>query len=687
MLSMLIFQIGTLKLVYRSFKTLQGFEENQNKAKNGALVRKNQENIQALLSENEWEVLTLWALYGVHYVYCAFQVETVVECFVPFYHYIKIAFVMFVWVVPSRNQIPSFLLHSFVVPAIDQAHVFLCDTLEQINYHVIVRRVPLLLPLFLLDLVFPGIISRTCSEDDNEFILERPKADIDVMLDDDDLSGVPYAVKLKRLRWQQLLQARTSSDECMDAPQLIKIDSMSTLSSGTKYDTTERCRSFDGFESSLDSIVEHSDVQNYKQLSLSPNQRPLGTHATAPVGKGEKCKKFVVASTSSKESSPPSFVKGCESTSMSIDSNFDCTEDDDDSLAALLDQNIQMEEYDDDGMSMFKVRGYYQRMNLDDEFSSEHALVDNDLNSEDISNTSDNVDHLIGADRYLRQDGVKKLALSELPLSVNEQKSRQLVESSLLLRRFSRDHQVTPRKTDQISPAIKTSSPTQSYGNSHKNYGVGSDDENVSPSGQRSRRVEGTPPTSSKSAKKKKKRRSLGDRFRSLVTGNSNTRLRDYLFDLDLPQNTLCGSAGYSENVPLSDIPHCNQPHSVDHIRKFRNRLDMHSKKDERRRRSVELLRQPLEHEFSVVSGNLLPKATAGNKANISPIDKGEVYLSSAQSRENSTRRRANTKGQNRLPSPRKVRNELRRSKRISAKSEVSKPNSEILSDLIRKCE
>ena len=35
---------------------------------------------------------------------------------------------------------------------------------------------------------------------------------------------------------------------------------------------------------------------------------------------------------------------------------------------------------------------------------------------------------------------------------------------------------------------------------------------------------------------------SLGDRFRELVTGDANIRVRDHLFDLDLPTVPICPS-------------------------------------------------------------------------------------------------------------------------------------------------
>eukprot|EP00816_Leptocylindrus_hargravesii_P007043 CAMPEP_0196824536 /NCGR_PEP_ID=MMETSP1362-20130617/92259_1 /TAXON_ID=163516 /ORGANISM="Leptocylindrus danicus, Strain CCMP1856" /LENGTH=635 /DNA_ID=CAMNT_0042204829 /DNA_START=54 /DNA_END=1961 /DNA_ORIENTATION=+ len=632
MLSLLVYQFGTLKLVYRSFKALQGFEQNQNSGKNGTLVRKNQINIQTSLSQNEWEVLTLWALHGVHYGYLAFHVETVVECLIPFYYYLKIAFVLFVWVIPSRNKVPSYLLYKFVVPAIDYAHVFLCDTMEQICYHVVVRRVPLLLPLFLLDLVFPGIISQTCSEDDNQFIVEHSNADVDVNLKDgDDLSGVPYAVKLKRLRWQQILQAQNSSDECIDVPQLSNLDSMSTISSGTNDETVARCRSLDGFESSLDNIVEHSGVQNSKQFSSPAKKRSPWTFRRKSnesedqyLKLGKDCHTAAHFDTRRELSITSLDESGCESRSFASKIDYmDYKDDDNDvSLAALLDQN---------------------------------SIMDDNENDNDDGDT-------------------------------NLLKVR---ESSWLLRRFSEDHPVTPRKDGKdFLPAVKTPSVTQAHIHSRAKFGY-SDEENESHTDGHRRKVEGPSSASSQNKMNAKKRQSLGEQFRTLVTGDSNTRLRDYLFDLDLPQTTLCGSAIYEDKEPPPDIMPINYPRTVDHIRKYRNRLDLHQKKDERRRRSLELLSRPLDHDFSTDGGKVHSEFAIGNITESHAAKEG-TCLGSHQSKEKSFRgHTTNTKTEQRLPSPRKVRNGLRRSKRLATmgKASKSKPNSKNLSDLIQKCE
>lgn len=116
-------------------------------------------------------------------------------------------------------------------------------------------------------------------------------------------------------------------------------------------------------------------------------------------------------------------------------------------------------------------------------------------------------------------------------------KSR-VASSALRLRRFSREHEpvvkLTPRvkdlaamyegnnsKPDTIASTVADEKET----NSSSRYSQ-SPDENESPNNI----IERT-----KSKRNRRERLSLGDHFRELVTGDANIRVRDHLFDLELP--------------------------------------------------------------------------------------------------------------------------------------------------------
>ena len=128
-------------------------------------------------------------------------------------------------------------------------------------------------------------------------------------------------------------------------------------------------------------------------------------------------------------------------------------------------------------------------------------------------------------------------------------KSR-LESSAMRLRRISQEHR--PRSV--LSPH-KVSS---------KGYASIDDEDTVSTSkpdkrtkGMRESEIKGAPST-----RRKGQRLSLGDHFRELVTGDANIRVRDHLFDLDLPisprrhlaEERLKRSKNNSRNSTLRDI-------------------------------------------------------------------------------------------------------------------------------------
>jgi hypothetical protein len=111
-------------------------------------------------------------------------------------------------------------------------------------------------------------------------------------------------------------------------------------------------------------------------------------------------------------------------------------------------------------------------------------------------------------------------------------KSR-LESSALRLRRISQEH----RLRSVLSPPKKSS-------RGYASLDGGDDDAlsnpDVTTGEKRSRTVAGTGKSETQSShlntrRKRGERLSLGDHFRELVTGDANVRVRDHLFDLDLP--------------------------------------------------------------------------------------------------------------------------------------------------------
>ena len=116
-------------------------------------------------------------------------------------------------------------------------------------------------------------------------------------------------------------------------------------------------------------------------------------------------------------------------------------------------------------------------------------------------------------------------------------KSR-VASSALRLRRFSQEHEpvvkLTPRvkdlaaiydgKSDNTDASANTAADEKET-NPSPRYSL-SPDENKSPNNM----IETTKPK-----RNRRERLSLGDHFRELVTGDANIRVRDHLFDLELP--------------------------------------------------------------------------------------------------------------------------------------------------------
>lgn len=130
-------------------------------------------------------------------------------------------------------------------------------------------------------------------------------------------------------------------------------------------------------------------------------------------------------------------------------------------------------------------------------------------------------------------------------------KSR-VASSTLKLRRFSREHEVsqtlaptarlTRRIHEQSTPddSTKTAAAdnttrhgaTNKKGTEPKSRNKMSPDENEAPN-----HIE-----TAKPKRNRRERLSLGDHFRELVTGDVNIRVRDHLFDLELPSVPICPS-------------------------------------------------------------------------------------------------------------------------------------------------
>jgi hypothetical protein len=120
-------------------------------------------------------------------------------------------------------------------------------------------------------------------------------------------------------------------------------------------------------------------------------------------------------------------------------------------------------------------------------------------------------------------------------------KSR-VASSTLKLRRFSREHEVsqtltstvrqTPRTHQQGTPDYSIGDATDKKEKKSKSMSGVSSDENEAPN-----HIE-----TAKPKRNRRERLSLGDHFRELVTGDANIRVRDHLFDLELPSVPICPS-------------------------------------------------------------------------------------------------------------------------------------------------
>ena len=130
-------------------------------------------------------------------------------------------------------------------------------------------------------------------------------------------------------------------------------------------------------------------------------------------------------------------------------------------------------------------------------------------------------------------------------------KSR-LASSAMRLRRFSPD----PRNYGDLMSPNRTS--LREHDNSN---------ENVEKAEATTKRITESPPKKQsdeekesytptrKSRRKRRERLSLGDHFRELVTGDANIRVRDHLFDLDLPTSPRRRIRPRSDHVLLQDFP------------------------------------------------------------------------------------------------------------------------------------
>jgi hypothetical protein len=148
---------------------------------------------------------------------------------------------------------------------------------------------------------------------------------------------------------------------------------------------------------------------------------------------------------------------------------------------------------------------------------------------------------------FPRTTPISSSSASNLNITSPVAKSR-VASSALKLRRFSREHEVsqTLTPTGKLTPRVQKPAKSD-RSTAEKNaedatvdkeetkqksrYSL-SPDENEAPN-----RVETITPK-----RKRRGRLSLGDRFRELVTGDANIRVRDHLFDLDLPTVPICPS-------------------------------------------------------------------------------------------------------------------------------------------------
>lgn len=278
-----------LKLIYRSFKSLKHFELLSDEAllfenTGGVPKHKNQElsckEYDSILSRLDWDVLVQWSLMGVYHTINHLKIEAVLSAVVPFYYIIKMAFLIstFLW---PHTKMPSFILFSLVVPAINEAHLYVNNFIEDDPWKI---------ALFVLDLMWPGTLYPTCKPEDITLVLKHQES----CSDESDLnSNATAAIKMKALRWKQLQESSSSLNEVdkMNENKIMTLSSEKTIERDCKRSNTNsecktvKCllqfptfkKSFASFElqndsSMMDNCSDDDSLSAWQQNMADPSE-------------------------------------------------------------------------------------------------------------------------------------------------------------------------------------------------------------------------------------------------------------------------------------------------------------------------------------------------------------------------------------------------------------------------------
>ena len=478
----LILHYGIARLSWRTVKSLRR-------------SRRDAKQTNDDVSPVEWEILQGWTIVAFHSMYVS-GIEYFVRFIVPFYFHLKMIVLVATFVIPSwvgrkngragegevgLSPFISYWFDYLIVPGVHRVHELMDNNPKQWAINQC-----LMMPLTFIDyFIIPGILAT----DEEKQLIRKIRSESRMRGRDKAPPSEAFPPQIARI------STNTISEECFDQPVM------------PDEQTASRENNDDSQYAAID--VEKEEIQ------------PAEQQATKVATEEEESQQ-----TAEQRDATISDIEEEESTGQQ-DATMDIEEKESD-------------ETDESGYDNFLAVLQSPPSHLNDEqHDSEriHRTPPRHHETSTLFNESTPNRTPTATSLFPRTTPTRTLSPNRSLLSP-KMKSR-LVSSAMRLRRFS------PREPRNNNGGLFSPDTTPRRGGKVSNANI---DEESTATAMLDRRMDGLTPekgsnkedemqSSARKTRRRRERPSFGDRFRELVTGDPNIRVRDHLFDLDLPSS------------------------------------------------------------------------------------------------------------------------------------------------------
>jgi len=544
----IIIRIGTLRHLWKSIKSLRRLSRDDTPTATSPPPH----------HHHHPDILEVWSLLGLHSLYVATGIESLCH-YIPLYFYVKMVGLILFFCLPSasnRNIPAQFLFEKYLVKSVDQLHTFV----DQNVGGVLTRQIRIL-PWRLADLVVPGVLGYSSCIGWDEFYWRRHQVFI-----------------LREQEWMESRQKYPYYGSSVGATtrlvpklptELINVDGVG-LTKGAKDTQSDDSHRSLSTNKSLPSQMEHQNKSLHTQTSVSNNNDDLSSQAPSSITSTPPKHKTRASSQTTPPTSTPH--KSSVSSSSKIRNNtlssptnplppFPSTPPPPQETlkrskssfsspiaqSRLSSSSVQLQIFSRQHHTKSKNRRRQTIMPTVRDTQKSRALAASNRGSSSLSSSSSS-SSLPKSTSSWNSKRPSRTKSSNDSLSSSPSKRNDFWKHSSPTSISSSSSRIQRPKNHSKS-SILTSAGTAAAANASTSF-QDSDQDLFLPTSPLSTSTP-TPPSNFLQTLLSPKL--FGKSVRKVVTGNANIRVRDFLFDLDLPTSTHRFSSSsfasrYSEN-------------------------------------------------------------------------------------------------------------------------------------------